>query len=312
MLSSALASTGPVAIAALESTHVWRADRLAHRAEQDTPPVLPSGHAALDAQLPGGGWPVGALIELLQHEGAARFDWQLLSPALAARLARHDGPLVLVGEPALQKTSSDGSASTQGRPFVPPGQPPAAHSGQSIRSIGPAGDAVLEPFGPALLARGLPAGRLLWVRTDALGARLWAVEQALRCASVAAVLAWLPARVQVAALRRLQLAAQASATPLFVLRPASAQQEASPAPLRLFLSAGADGAVEVDLFKRRGPPLLKSLCLAARSAQLTRLLGALAIRAAPPGPLPQNAQPLSAPRSAPFPARQAPVACFRS
>lgn len=274
MLSSVLASAGPLAVSALESTHIWRADRLAHRTGQDAPPVLPSGHASLDAQLPGGGWPTGALIELLQPEGAARFDWQLLAPALSALLARRDGPLVLVGEPALQPIASNG--------FAAFGQPTAARVGGSTGSagpVGPAARAVLEPFGPALIAHGLPAGRLLWARTDTLGARLWAAEQALRCTAVAAVLAWLPARVQVAALRRLQLAAQNSAKPLFVLRPAAARQEASPAPLRLLLSAGADGAIQVDLFKRRGPPLLQSLCLATRSAQLTVLLGAASIRA---------------------------------
>ena len=296
MLSSALASAGPIAVAALESTHIWRADRLARRSEQDAPPVLPSGHASLDAQLPGGGWPTGALIELLQEEGTARFDWQLLAPALITLLARHDGPLMLVGEPALQPIASNG--------FAAFGQPTAARVGRSVGSaepVGPSRPAVLEPFGPALIARGLPAGRLLWARTDALGARLWAVEQALRCASVAAVLAWLPARVQVAALRRLQLAAQASAKPLFVLRPASARQEASPAPLRLLLSAGADGAVEVDLFKRRGPPLLQSLCLATRSAQLTVLLRAASIRALAR----RQAAPAAATAAAPAAARHA-------
>ena len=68
----------------------------------------------------------------------------------------------------------------------------ADRSGRPSRS-GHRGRRCWQPFGPALIARGLPAGRLLWARTDALGARLWAVEQALRCASVAAVLAWLPA-----------------------------------------------------------------------------------------------------------------------
>jgi protein ImuA len=33
---------------------------------QPTLQVVATGHAALDAQLPGGGWPVGAMTELLQ------------------------------------------------------------------------------------------------------------------------------------------------------------------------------------------------------------------------------------------------------
>ncbi|APW47500.1 hypothetical protein [Rhodoferax antarcticus] len=43
--------------------------------------TLPSGHAALDAQLPGGGWPVGASCEILQPQ-AGQGEWRLLLPAL--------------------------------------------------------------------------------------------------------------------------------------------------------------------------------------------------------------------------------------
>ena len=41
---------------------VWRGDELGAADAQ----VIATGHAALDAQLPGGGWPVGAMTELLQ------------------------------------------------------------------------------------------------------------------------------------------------------------------------------------------------------------------------------------------------------
>ena len=40
---------------------VWRGDTLGLADGQ----VIGTGHAALDAQLPGGGWPVGAMTELL-------------------------------------------------------------------------------------------------------------------------------------------------------------------------------------------------------------------------------------------------------
>lgn len=47
------------------------------------PPGLPTGFAALDAVLPGGGWPVGALTEVLPaREGIG--EVRLLLPALAA------------------------------------------------------------------------------------------------------------------------------------------------------------------------------------------------------------------------------------
>jgi len=63
-----------------------------------------------------------------------------------------------------------------------------------------------EPFGPSLAAGGLPIESLLWICSEGAQARLWASEQALRCADVAAVVAWLP-QARVSELRRLQLAA---------------------------------------------------------------------------------------------------------
>lgn len=58
---------------------VWRADALAGAIS--TAGVVASGHHDLDAQLPGGGWPVGALCELLQEQGG-QLEWRLLLPAL--------------------------------------------------------------------------------------------------------------------------------------------------------------------------------------------------------------------------------------
>jgi hypothetical protein len=49
--------------------------------------ALPSGHAGLDAQLPGGGWPCGALSEILfEFDGLG--ELALLMPALAALTQR--------------------------------------------------------------------------------------------------------------------------------------------------------------------------------------------------------------------------------
>ena len=52
---------------------VWRADALARPASADAA-ALPSGHAELDARLPGDGWPVGALCEILQTADA-QCEW---------------------------------------------------------------------------------------------------------------------------------------------------------------------------------------------------------------------------------------------
>src|SRR5512133_4005469 len=212
---------------------VWRADALAGACGA----TLASGHGLLDAELPGGGWPVGALCEILQPPGVCQ-EWRLLLPALAHR----PGPLVLVGPPH-------------------------------------------EPFGPGLAAQGLDVRRLLWVDAAMPAQRLWAAEQALRCAEVGAVLAWLP-QVRTEQLRRLQLAAQTHSKLLFVLRPEAAQSESSPAVLRLLLvrAPSADVApdsLRVQILKRRGAPLARTLVLSARPAGLAVLL---ALRGDNPGP----------------------------
>jgi protein ImuA len=73
---------------------VWRGCELAQARER----TVATGHACLDAQLPGGGWPLGNLVEVLQQD-AARHVWQLVGPALAAVMARQGEPAVLVQAP---------------------------------------------------------------------------------------------------------------------------------------------------------------------------------------------------------------------
>ena len=71
---SALSALGDI----LRHGLVWRAGELS-RTEW---PVVPSGFAALDAELPGGGWPAGVLTELLpEHAGIG--EVRALGPALA-------------------------------------------------------------------------------------------------------------------------------------------------------------------------------------------------------------------------------------
>jgi hypothetical protein len=57
---------------------IWRGGEL----EQVLHPVHATGHAALDAQLPGGGWPSGTLSEVL-HEGVGIGEVSFLAGALA-------------------------------------------------------------------------------------------------------------------------------------------------------------------------------------------------------------------------------------
>jgi protein ImuA len=202
--------------------YVWRVDDLA--LEEET---LPTGHPSLNAQLPGGGWPVGSLIEILQPR-STQHVWQLLLPGLVGMLSRQAGPVVLIGAP-------------------------------------------LHPFVPSLKSQGLPAERLLCVNSEKPQARLWAAEQALRCAEVAAVLAWLP-NSKSAELRRLNMAAQQHARLLFVFKGLNAMHDASPARLRLRVE-GVD-ALQLQVLKRRGPPLATALALPAHCRKLEALLAA--------------------------------------
>jgi cell division inhibitor SulA len=71
---------------------LWRGDQLA-RGEN----AVASGFAELDRELPGGGWPCGALTELLvDNEGIGEF--RLLLPALE-KLSHADRWIALVGAP---------------------------------------------------------------------------------------------------------------------------------------------------------------------------------------------------------------------
>ena len=73
---------------------IWHADALGAGPQ----PVHPTGYALLDAQLPGGGWPVGALSEVLQPT-VGLHEWQLVLPALAQAVARSAGTVVVVAPP---------------------------------------------------------------------------------------------------------------------------------------------------------------------------------------------------------------------
>lgn len=62
----------------LQHPAIWRGDDLA----QVAVPSVATGYAALDRELPGGGWPAGALTELL-HEREGIGELRLVAPALA-------------------------------------------------------------------------------------------------------------------------------------------------------------------------------------------------------------------------------------
>ena len=78
---------GPVAAA------VWRGVDMVGAVAR----TVPTGFGALDAQLPGGGWPTQAVTELLLPQ-ALRCEWRLLGPALPA-LLQEGGRIYLVAPP---------------------------------------------------------------------------------------------------------------------------------------------------------------------------------------------------------------------
>ena len=72
---------------------LWRGTELG-AGESDT---VATGFAALDAELPGSGWPRCALTEILQPQPSL-CEWRLLAPSLR-RLASGGGHILLVGPP---------------------------------------------------------------------------------------------------------------------------------------------------------------------------------------------------------------------
>ncbi|MFA4914833.1 MAG: translesion DNA synthesis-associated protein ImuA [Burkholderiaceae bacterium] len=99
----------------------------------------------------------------------------------------------------------------------------------------------------------------LWLAPQRSQDAPWAAEQILRNGCCAALLYW-QTDIRAATLRRLHLAAQSSDTLFFMLRPARAANQSSPAPLRLHLTPAPAG-LHIDIIKRRGPSLNETLLI---------------------------------------------------
>ena len=177
--------------------------------------VIPTGFHELDRALPGGGWPLGAITEILV-DGYGIGELGLLMPALEA-LTKED-------------------------PIRPK---------KWIAWIAPP----FVPYAPALQQHGVNIDRLLMIHpTSGNKNRLWAIEQAVRSGASAGVLAWVAAAEDVI-LRRLQLAAEDQGCWVLLFRPASARLQRSPAALRIHLlqaQSPAHPATRVEIIKCRG------------------------------------------------------------
>jgi hypothetical protein len=185
-------------------------------------PALPSGFAELDRELPGGGWPRGALTEILV-DGQGFGELSLLLPAL--RALRAGGDWVLAIAPPDDNLALHA--------------PACAAAGIDLDHL-----AVVSPAG---------SRDALWAAEQALAS---GAPQAVLCWSAAAD-SRAVRRLQVAAGQGGQGGAAA-----FLFRPLSRAREPSAAALRIALSAGPHGALSVTILKRRGPPLASDILLA--------------------------------------------------
>ena len=204
--------------------------------EHSSQPSFATSHARLDAELPGRGWPTGTLSEVL-HDGVGIGEVTFLAGALA-RAAEGKRLIAWVNAPYL-------------------------------------------PYAPALAQAGIPLDRCLVVRPANREDALWAAEQALKSGACGAVLLWLGEdggarrHDEHAWLRRLQMAAESGRAMAIHFRSAAAERLSTPAHLRVVL-AREDGALEVRIPKRRGPPLIRAVSL---GVGMTHPL---------PGPLPRE------------------------
>jgi cell division inhibitor SulA len=202
----------------LQHPAVWRGDRLA----QGERTGLPSGFSALDKVLPGGGWPVGALTEIL-HEAQGLGELSLLMPTIVAQTQQARG-VVLINPPHWL-------------------------------------------YAPAWAAQGVNLSQCLVVRPERANDVLWTAEQSLRAGACALVLVWPEFqnyKPDYRVLRRLQTAAETGQSSGMIFRSSAVANEASPAPLRLQLTA-ADGALNVRILKRRGALLQEAVPIGVRA-----------------------------------------------
>ncbi len=96
--TSALA-VGPSVQSAPQFAHVWRADQMASGQSA----TVATGHVVLDRELPNGGWPTAALIELMPQQPGIG-EMRLLQPAFS-RIARHRS-IALVQPPYLPQAAA--------------------------------------------------------------------------------------------------------------------------------------------------------------------------------------------------------------
>ena len=217
------------ALGEMETRHRSRAGDASARGA-----FLPTGFAELDEAL-GGGWHVGALNEVLV-EGPGSGALEAFLPAFARAHEARAGPALAR---AHEVRAGDEAARPRLLAWIHPTQP---------------------PYPPALAQAGFDLARWLVVRPRDARDQAWALDLALRSGACDAVVAAVSAAHGDVALRRLQLAAEATGTLALFVRPPRCAAAPSPAAVRL--RATARGAppearatrrrLEVEVLRCRG------------------------------------------------------------
>jgi len=193
--------------------------------------------------LPSGGWGIGCLTELLLEQHGIG-ELSLLLPGLrqvtSNNLADNHANNHAGNHADNQSGNHTGNPSV-GNPSV--GNPSVGNQWAAL--VNPP----YLPYAPALVNAGINLERLLIINTDNDTDTLWATEQLLRAGIFAAVVSWVT-RTTAQKQRRLQLAAELGKTWATVYRPASAQDQHSPAALRIIVSQSQH--MVLDIIKARG------------------------------------------------------------
>jgi protein ImuA len=204
---------------------VWRGGELEHVAHE----VLSTGHAALDRELPGGGWPLATLSEVL-HDGVGIGEVRFLFGAMA-RSSEGERMVAWINAPHL------------------PYAPALAQGGIALERCMVVRPATREDAlwaAEQALRSGACGAVMLWLESSLPGERRSRADQ----------YAWL---------RRLQMAAQAGRSMAVLYRSTAAEATSTPAHLRVVLAREA-GALTLRIPKRRGPPLTSPIVLERASA----------------------------------------------
>jgi hypothetical protein len=199
---------------------VWRGGEL----ERVVHEVAATGHAALDRELPGGGWPLATLSEVL-HDGVGIGEVRFLFGAIA-HASGAERMVAWINAPHL------------------PYAPALAQGGIALERCMVVRPAVREDAlwaAEQALRSGACGAVLLWLESALPGERRQRTD----------AYAWL---------RRLQMAARSGRSMAVLFRSTAAESTSTPAHLRVVL-AREEGALTLRIPKRRGPPLAAPIVL---------------------------------------------------